>query len=225
MIKTAVIMAAGNGSRLKPLTNYVPKPLLEINQKSLINHCIEELKRNGVNNIYVTYGYKQELLIPHISESIAGLINTNGESNAYFIFNTIIKNLNENILILPSDLIFKLEISKIEKEIDKDKSYIIPTPFKKGMDSDHIEHEKDKKIKSITREKKTKYCASGLQIINPFKVNEKIKNANNWYEIWNFLIEDSNLYSTNYTLKEWKTFDTYNQILNEYEKTKNFNKR
>ena len=96
MINTAVIMAAGYGSRLHPISKYRPKPLIEIDGKPLIVHCINELKKNGIDNIYVTYGYKSDLIISNIANKVTGFINTTNFNNSYFIFNTIVKNINEN---------------------------------------------------------------------------------------------------------------------------------
>ncbi len=217
MINTAVIMAGGNGSRLYPISKYIPKPLIEIDEKPLILHCIDELKRNGIEYIYVTYGYKSDLIMPYITNKVTGLINTNNFNNSYFIFNTIVKNINENILILPCDIIFNLNIDKLNQQTSDDKSYIIPIEYKSGMDSDYIEFDKNKNIKSINRNDKTQYCASGIQICNPFQINKNLKNANNWYEIWNDLIERDKLFATDLILDKWKTYDTIDQILKHHE--------
>jgi NDP-sugar pyrophosphorylase family protein len=217
MINTAVIMAAGNGSRLHPISKYIPKPLIEIDGKPLIVHCINELKKNGIDNIYVTYGYKSDLIISNIANKVTGFINTTNFNNSYFIFNTIVKNINENILILPCDIIFNLNINKLNEEIKNDGSYIVPIEYKSGMDSDYIKFDKNKNIKSINRNNKTEYCASGIQVCNPFQINNDLKNADNWYQIWNHLIEKDKLFATNLILEKWKTYDTIDQILKHYE--------
>lgn len=59
-VENAVIYAAGIGSRLKPLTNEIPKPLLEVNGKSMIESTIENLRKNGIENIYVVVGHLKE---------------------------------------------------------------------------------------------------------------------------------------------------------------------
>ena len=51
-LNTAIIMCAGFGKRLKPLTNKVPKPLLKIDNKSLLENTIELLFRLNINKIY-----------------------------------------------------------------------------------------------------------------------------------------------------------------------------
>jgi len=63
MIKKAMILAAGRGKRLQPLTNITPKALVELNGLPLIVHHIQNLKRCGINEIVINLshlGYKIE---------------------------------------------------------------------------------------------------------------------------------------------------------------------
>ncbi|MBI5147398.1 MAG: nucleotidyltransferase family protein [Thaumarchaeota archaeon] len=56
----AIILAGGKGTRLKPLTDYVPKPLIPINNKPLIEWQIRYLKKFGIENIVISTGYKSK---------------------------------------------------------------------------------------------------------------------------------------------------------------------
>lgn len=60
-VKRAIILAAGQGTRLKPLTNTTPKPLVIVNGKRIIDTIIEGLFENNINEIYIVVGYKKEL--------------------------------------------------------------------------------------------------------------------------------------------------------------------
>ena len=59
---TVVIMAGGKGTRLLPHTSVLPKPLLPINEKSMIENIIEKFYNFGFENFYITVNYKNELL-------------------------------------------------------------------------------------------------------------------------------------------------------------------
>lgn len=60
-IKQAIIMAAGKGERMRPLTNTVPKPLIKVNGVRMIESIINALHENGIEKIYVVVGYQKEL--------------------------------------------------------------------------------------------------------------------------------------------------------------------
>ncbi len=64
----AVILAGGKGTRLKPLTDYVPKPLIPINNKPLIEWQIRYLKKFGIRNIIICTGYKSKQIEDYLDK-------------------------------------------------------------------------------------------------------------------------------------------------------------
>jgi dTDP-glucose pyrophosphorylase len=64
----AVLMAGGAGSRLRPLTDAVPKPLLRVGGKPLLEIMIERLRGNGVRTFYVSVHYKSEQIEAHFGD-------------------------------------------------------------------------------------------------------------------------------------------------------------
>ena len=60
-IRQAVILAAGLGTRLQPLTNITPKPLIEIRGKPLLAYHIALLRQHGIEDIYVKTFYRNDL--------------------------------------------------------------------------------------------------------------------------------------------------------------------
>ncbi|MBQ7038459.1 MAG: NTP transferase domain-containing protein [Clostridia bacterium] len=59
-VQRAIIMAAGIGKRMQPVTNTIPKPLVKVNGKRMIDTVIEALHQNGITEIYVVVGYLKE---------------------------------------------------------------------------------------------------------------------------------------------------------------------
>ena len=62
MIDTAIIVAGGLGTRLRPLTENTPKPLLPVHGKPIIEHALLNLKKHGVTNFILSIGYKADLI-------------------------------------------------------------------------------------------------------------------------------------------------------------------
>ncbi len=58
----AAIMAGGLGTRLQPLTNQVPKPLLPVDKKPMIQHIIERLRQFGINEFFISVNYKRKMI-------------------------------------------------------------------------------------------------------------------------------------------------------------------
>lgn len=57
-----VIMAGGLGSRLKPITNVLPKPLIPIGEKTILEHIFERFSKHGCNTFHISVNYKAELI-------------------------------------------------------------------------------------------------------------------------------------------------------------------
>ena len=59
-VDKAIIMAAGIGKRMRPVTLNIPKPLIEINGTRMIDTVIQGLHKNGIHEIYIVVGYMKE---------------------------------------------------------------------------------------------------------------------------------------------------------------------
>jgi MurNAc alpha-1-phosphate uridylyltransferase len=63
--KRGIILAAGLGMRMRPLTLNRPKPLIELGGRPMIDHCIDRLKAAGISEIVVNVHYLAEQVIAH----------------------------------------------------------------------------------------------------------------------------------------------------------------
>lgn len=64
-----VIMAGGRGTRLEPFTKILPKPLMPIHDKPIIDHIIDSFREYGVRDFYVTINYKSRILKAYFEEN------------------------------------------------------------------------------------------------------------------------------------------------------------
>lgn len=63
----AVILAAGEGKRLRPLTHTMPKAMVPVANRPILEHIIRALEENGIRDIIVVVGYKKEHVIRHLN--------------------------------------------------------------------------------------------------------------------------------------------------------------
>jgi len=68
--KTGVILAAGRGKRLEELSASKPKPLVEVNGKSILSNLVESMIESGIQRIVLVVGYKSEQIIEHLQKYI-----------------------------------------------------------------------------------------------------------------------------------------------------------
>lgn len=78
-----MILAAGLGTRMRPLTNTIPKALVEVNGVKLIDHSIGQLRKYGIAEIVINLGYRGDCIRSHLGDgSRHGVSITYTEENA-----------------------------------------------------------------------------------------------------------------------------------------------
>ena len=83
-INNAIIMAAGRGTRMLPLTKKIPKAMMTYKNSTLIANGIKYLKKN-IDNIHITVGHKGSILAKHVIENnVSTIINTNKKCVFFF---------------------------------------------------------------------------------------------------------------------------------------------
>jgi MurNAc alpha-1-phosphate uridylyltransferase len=71
--EVAMVMAAGLGKRMRPLTATRPKPLVEVAGKPLLDHCLDRLRAAGVRKAVVNVHYLPDALEAHLKSRVQGL--------------------------------------------------------------------------------------------------------------------------------------------------------
>jgi MurNAc alpha-1-phosphate uridylyltransferase len=67
-IKSAIVLAAGRGTRMQPLTNLCPKPLIQVKGKALLDWILDDLATAGIEDAVVNAHYKAEMLEQHLEK-------------------------------------------------------------------------------------------------------------------------------------------------------------
>ena len=204
-INTAVILCAGFGKRLSPLTLKMPKPLLKVNDVTLLENTINLVIKLGIKKIKLNTYYLQEQIKDFVDKKkfeIEIEIISDGEKildTGGGIYNMIQSSNDENFIIFNPDTVWSLNYLKVINEM---KDFY----FSKEMENILLVVEKnlsfDKNFKGdfslkknfLQKESINNYIYTGCQIINK-KTFDHIKNKSfSIVEIWNNLISEKKLF-------------------------------
>ncbi len=115
----AVILAAGIGSRIRPLTNDKPKSLLSINGKTILQRMLENIKAAGLTQIIIITGYLENQIKNFVLKEFPDLDVNFCTNNIYHKTNTAYSLLlakdfvaNDDFIKFDADVVFELEILK-----------------------------------------------------------------------------------------------------------------
>ena len=73
-----LIPAAGKGTRLEPLTRALPKEMLQVGEKPIIDHVIDQFKEAGIKKVFIVVGYRKEAIMNYLGNG-----SSHGMSIAY----------------------------------------------------------------------------------------------------------------------------------------------
>lgn len=195
----AIIVAAGFGSRLRPLTYSTPKPLIEVFNKPIIERNIEFLLEKGIKDICVIVGYSKEKF-EYLKEKYRGVRLV--YNNKYDIYNNIyslylVREYLEDTYIIEGDIYLNRNI--FEKELK------ISCYFSKKISKENNEWQlitEDEKVKRVEIGGKNNYIMSGIsfwtkedsskirKILEKYANNEEIKKSYYWDHVIKENIEE-----------------------------------
>ena len=204
-INTAFILCAGFGKRLNPLTLDTPKPLIKLNNITVLEICINLIENLGIQQIILNTFYLKDQIhnfINHkkfkskisIIEDGENILDTGGG------INNMMKHTNEdNILIFNPDTIWKKdysnEIIEMEKIYFSKKLKNILLLVKKELSFDkNLNGDFDLKENLIIKNNERKFIYTGCQIMNK-KLLSDFKDKNfSITNVWNELIKKKELF-------------------------------
>jgi|TARA_B100000809_G_scaffold227797_1_gene240354 MurNAc alpha-1-phosphate uridylyltransferase len=208
MIKKAMILAAGFGKRIHPLTLKQPKPLLKIGDETLLSNTLKFLQLLGITQVVVNVHYLGEQIVDYINKNKFNLaINIVREKDKILdtgggILNAIQHFSNEAFLIINPDTLWNSHYLKELKMMQKvffenEKKCLLLVVNKKKSFDQSFKGDFNLKNNLISRKSRDNldYIYTGLQIIEPgvfSNINEKVFSIN---KIWDKLIASNELYA------------------------------
>jgi len=210
-INTALILCAGFGKRLNPITLKTPKPLLKLKDLTLLDHCIILIKQLGIKKILINSFYLKEQINEfvnnhnydveieviddgdHILNTGGGILNLIDKSNDedFLIFNpdTIWKKSYSNEIHKMSEIYFNLNLKNILLLVKKDLSFDKSLKGDFGLNNNLI----DQTFKN--------FIYTGCQIMNKSILKNKEINNFSITKVWTDLVKNKKLHGFESKLK------------------------
>ena len=135
----AVILAAGEGKRLRPFTETMPKVMLPVANKPVLEHVLDALKNSGITEIILVVGYKKEVIMDYFKDykeiKITYVVQDKQLGTAHALSKAE-NHINSSFIVIPGDNI--IDGKSIEKLVQDKSEYCIlikehPQPSKYGV--------------------------------------------------------------------------------------------
>ena len=204
-IKTALILCAGYGKRLNPITLTTPKPLLKINEITLLENCINLIHSLGINKILINTFYLNEkieeflkskkfnLEIKVIKDGL-NILNTGGG-----ILNMINSSNETDFIIFNPDTVWNLNYKKYIEDVEKFfflnkvKNILLLANENLSFDK-NLKGDFNLKNNKIKKDELNHLIYTGCQILNKSLFNYYMISNFSISIIWNELINKDELY-------------------------------
>ena len=225
-IEVAVILGAGFGKRLSPITNEIPKPLIEIGNETILEKTIQLVKQLNLKKILINAHYKRDQLKNFVKnknfdidieifDEVPEILNTGGG-----ILNMIMENKNEYFLTFNPDTLWNEnyidEILKMENHFfnSNSKNILLVVNKDKSFDQNLI-GDFNLEANKLNKTKPLNFIYTGCQILEK-KIFKKFNNKSfPMSEVWNDLLSRNELmgFESKVNFKHVTNYDIYNKLL------------
>jgi len=228
-INTALILCAGFGKRLNPITLNQPKALLKLNNVTLLENTINLIKELGIEKIILNTFHLKHQIKTYLNENKFDIsidvieereqtLDTGGG-----IMNMINSTNEKNFLILNPDTFWDLNYLECIKQMDelfvnsKIKNILLVVNKKLSFDK-QLSGDFNLQNNQLTKNSNNEYIYTGCQIFNRDLLNSINKKVFSIIEIWNELINKNILFGFESKNKFYhvSNLEVYNKLLKNY---------
>lgn len=128
----AVVLAAGEGTRLRPLTEDKPKGMVEVDGKPILTHCLEQLAALEADEFVIVVGYRKQDIIEHFGDEFEGIPITYAHQReqkglAHALL-TVEEHIKEDFMLILGDNIFNANLEDVvrrQREERADAAFLV----------------------------------------------------------------------------------------------------
>ena len=223
-IKYGMILAAGLGKRMQPLTLKIPKPLIEINNSTLLERAINLLISHGVHEISINVHYLSDQIKSFINrKKFQVKITISNEENLLDTGGGVLKGTqnfgDKPFFVINPDTVWRNDYLEEMKNLEEiyfrnNKSTLLLVNKKLSIDPS-FKGDFNLNNENISKDDENQFIFTGLQIINRSVLTDEKSKVFSMNKVWNKLIKDKNLLGleSNKKFYHLNTFDMYKKII------------
>jgi glucose-1-phosphate thymidylyltransferase len=122
----AVVLAAGEGTRLRPLTEDTPKGMVEVAGKPILTHCFEQLVDLGADELIVVVGYRKQDIISHYGDAFGDVPITYSHQReqqglAHALL-TVEEHVDDDFMLMLGDNVFRANLGDVVSRQREDRA-------------------------------------------------------------------------------------------------------
>lgn len=217
----AVILAGGFGKRLRPYTEEIPKPLVRVADKPILEHQIEWLKQYGFNEFVLLVGYRKEKIIEHIgsgsrlSVKVTYVVEDEPLGTGGAIKNAEhILSKEDKFLVINGDILTNLNPLKLFEKLENEPRLVgviasIPLPSPYGV----LEIKDGKVVGFVEKPRLQDYWINaGVYALRPEALKYFPERGDLERTAFPAMARDGVLGAVKYTEIFWKSIDTYKDL-------------
>jgi len=209
----ALILAGGRGKRLKPITDYVPKPLIPINNIPIIEWQIRYLKKFGIKEVIICSGYKTELIENFLKgkDNFGIKIKFSKEKTPLGTGGAIkfaSQSVRESdIFVINGDVITNIDLKKLKSQFNSIAAIQLRTKFgvMKTMDNKVIEFSEKKEISDL-------WMNAGIYYLSRKLIKELPKKGDIEKTAFRKYAKKHQLFHIKFLNTFWHSIDSYKDI-------------
>ena len=208
----AIILAGGRGKRLRPITDYVPKPLIPIKNIPIIEWQIKYLKKFGVSEVIICSGYKTEMIENYLNNKKLGLKVTFSIEKKPLGTGGAIKNAGKKIkdksfLVINGDIITNIDLKKLLKKENSIASIQLKTKFGilKTNEDKIVKFDEKKEIPDV-------WMNAGIYNLNTDILKELPNVGNIEKTLFPKFAKKGKLNTVKFTKSEWYSVDSFKDM-------------
>jgi NDP-sugar pyrophosphorylase family protein len=172
-MKRAIILAGGKGTRLRPYTMTLPKPLVPLGDKPILERIIEQLKSHGFTHVTITVNHMAEIIKAFFGDGSKWDIKIDYtlESKALSTMGplTLVEDLPKNFLVMNGDVLTDLNFTEFyDNHVNKDSIFTIASHRRSEMiDYGLLHHDENQKITHFEEKPHYDFLVSmGVYMVN-----------------------------------------------------------